>query len=356
MPATIGDVARRAGVGVGTVSRVLNDRPKVGAETRARVLAAIAELDYVPSETARTLSWGRSKTVAVVSVHLVIPSVIERIRGIEQALTVAGLDLMIRNVETVDRRDEVVRQMARTDRVDGAVFISIAPRNDELAQIRRSGLPIVLIDANHRSVPRVVCDDVAGGRIAAGHLLDLGHTRIGFVGDPPRSDLGVPSSQLRLQGARETLAERGLDIPPDRVVHGEHSRAGGQRSALKILSGPKPPTAIITANDTLAFGVLAAARELGLDVPRDLSVVGYDDVEAADLVRLTTVHQPLQESGTEAVRRLLALLDGTDKGPLRSLLPVHLVVRETTGPPPARNGSRRTARASRPGRAGSRSV
>ncbi|WP_169789899.1 LacI family DNA-binding transcriptional regulator [Actinoplanes subtropicus] len=336
MPTTIGDVARRAGVGVGTVSRVLNNQPKVGPETRARVLAAIAELDYVPSATARQLSLRRTNTIAVASIHIVIPSVIERIHGIERALTAAGLDLIIRNVETVERRNEAVREIARTDRIDGAIFISLAPGAEELARIRRSGLPVVLIDAHHRSVPRVVSDDVEGGRLVGRHLLELGHTRIGFVGDPPRPALGVQSSRMRLRGVIEALQERGLGIAPEHIVEGEHSRAGGQDSARTILSRPDPPTAIVAANDTLAFGVLAAARERGLDVPRDLSVVGYDDIDAADLVQLTTMHQPLRESGTEAVRRLLAILDGTDNGPLRSVLPVHLVKRGTTAPAPER--------------------
>ncbi|WP_159064259.1 LacI family DNA-binding transcriptional regulator [Streptomyces canus] len=333
MSATIADVARRAGVGVGTVSRVLNDRPKVGAQTRARVLAAIEELKYVPSETARRLSLRRTQTIAVVSVHLVIPSVIERIHGIERSLTAAGLDMIIRNAETVERRDEVVREIARAGRVDGAIFISVAPQGEGQEEISASGLPVVLIDARRPGVPHIVCDDVEGGRIAGRHLLELGHTRIGFVGDPPSPRLGVRSSRTRLRGVTEALQECALRIDPSHIAEGEHSRLGGQQSARKILSGANPPTAIVAANDTLAFGVLQAARDLGLEVPGDLSVLGYDDIDAADLVQLTTIHQPLRESGTEAVRRLLAAIDGTGKGPLRTVLPVHLIVRGTTGPP-----------------------
>ncbi|MDQ1248019.1 MAG: LacI family transcriptional regulator [Actinomycetota bacterium] len=334
MAATIADVARRAGVGVGTVSRVLNNRPKVRPATRARVLTAIEELDYVPSETARRLSLGRTQTIAVLSIHLVIPSVIERIRGIESSLTAAGLDMIIRNVETVDRRAQAIRDMSRAERVDGAIFISIGPDPDEYAQIRASGVPVVLVDAHHPELPSVVSDDVEGGRIAGRHLLDLGHTRLGFVGDPPNPSLGVRSSRMRLQGVTEALKERGLRIDPSHIVEGEHSRAEARRSALTILSAPDPPTAVVAANDTLAFGVLHAARDLGLSVPGGLSVIGYDDIDAADLVGLTTVHQPLQETGTEAARRLLALIDGTGTGPSRTTLPVHLTVRETTGPPP----------------------
>lgn len=334
MATTIADVARRAGVGIGTVSRVLNDRPKVGAQTRARVLAAIAELDYVPSANARRLSWGRTRTVAVVSTHLVIPSVIERVRGIEQSLTRAGLDLMIRNVETKERRDDVVREMARTDRIDGAIFISLAPDRDEYEQFKRSGVPLVLVDAHHRSIPRIVCDDVEGGRLAGEHLVRLGHTRVVFLGDPPRPRLGVRSSSTRLDGASAALADAGLQLRAAHVTDVQRARHEARELTRALLAEPEHPTAIIAANDTLAFGALEAARDLGLEVPGDLSVVGYDDVEAADLLRLTTVHQPLYETGVLAVERLLAVIEGTWKGPLRTVLPVHLVERTTTGPAP----------------------
>lgn len=335
MAPTIADVARRAGVGVGTVSRVLNDRPKVGAETRARVLAAIAELDYVPSETARRLSSGRTRTIAVVTTHLVAPSVVERVRGIEQSLTRAGLDLMIRNVETRERRDDVVREIVRTDRIDGAILISVSPDRAELSQIQRSRLPVVLVDAHNRSLPRIVCDDLEGGRIAATHLVDLGHRRVAFIGDPPRPSLGVRSSSMRRDGVEEVLAASGLQLRMGHILEVQMSRREAREMALSMLGLPDRPTAVIAANDTLAFGVLEAARDLGLSVPTDLSVIGYDDIETADLLRLTTIHQPLYESGVLAVSRLLEAVDGVVQGPLRTVLPVHLVQRATTGVAPS---------------------
>jgi DNA-binding LacI/PurR family transcriptional regulator len=318
---TIADVARRAGVGVGTVSRVLNDRPKVGAGTRTRVLAAIAELDYVPSANARRLSSGRTQTVAVVTTHLVAPSVVERVRGIEQSLTRAGLDLMIRNVETKQRRD-------------GAILISISPDRAELAQIQRSRLPVVLVDAHSRSLPRIVCDDLEGGRIAATHLVDLGHTRVAFIGDPPRPSLGVRSSSMRRDGVEAVLAARGLQLRTGHILEVQLSRREARELAMSMLGGPDRPTAVMAANDTLAFGVLEAARTLGLAVPDDLSVIGYDDIETADLLGLTTIHQPLYETGVLAVNRLLEAVAGEARGPLRTVLPVHLVQRRTTGAAP----------------------
>ncbi len=335
MPANIGDVARRAGVGVGTVSRVLNSRPNVDPSTRARVLTAIEELDYVPSATAQRLSLGRTQSIAVVTLHLTRPSVVERLRGIELALVEAALDMLVLNVETPERRDAVLRSVARPERIDGVIMVSVAPHDTEIARVRRSGLPVVLIDAHHRHLPRVVCDDVGGGAMAAKHLLELGHTRIGFIGDEPRPILGVPSSRMRLRGAMFALREHGLAMRPDHVVELEHSRQAAQAAAETLLSSSAPPTAIIAANDTLAIGILEAVRRLGVDVPGELSVIGYDDIEAADFMGLTTIHQPLRESGVRAVERLVGMIAGQPSGPLREVLPVTLVRRRTVGPAPS---------------------
>jgi DNA-binding LacI/PurR family transcriptional regulator len=333
---TIGDVARRAGVGRGTVSRVLNHRPNVDPETRARVQAVIDELDFVPSTAARRLSLGRSQTVAVVVPFLARPSSVERVRGIESALVTAGLDMMAMNVESAARRDAILRDIARPERIDGLVLVSIAPHEDELARIALTGLPVVLVDAHHRRLPRVVTDDVGGGRIAAQHLLGLGHRRLGFVGDAPRPGFGFASSRLRLRGVEQALRTEGLAIREEDVVLAEHGRAPARASAASLLGRPDRPTAIIAASDTEAMGVLQAAADLGLSVPGDLSVIGCDDIEAAEVLGLTTVRQPLFETGERAARRLVDRIAGRDDGPLRDVLPVTLVVRRTTGTPARR--------------------
>ena len=335
MPVTIGDVAKRAGVGRGTVSRVLNNRPNVDPGTRARVQAVIDELDFVPSTAARRLSLGRSQTVAVVVPFLTRPSVAERLRGIESGLVAAGLDMMAMNVESAARRDAILREIARPERIDGLILVSIAPHEDELTRIVGTGLPVVLVDAHQRRLPRVVTDDVGGGRIAAGHLLGLGHRRLGFVGDVPRPGFGFASSRLRLRGVEQALRAEGLAMREEDIGLAEHSRASARASAMAILSRAERPTAIVAASDTEAMGVLEAASALGLSVPGDLSVVGYDDLEAADFVGLTTVRQPLFETGEHAVRRLVHRIAGDDDQPLREVLPVMLIVRRTTGAPGA---------------------
>ncbi len=335
MRVTIGDVAKQAGVGRGTVSRVLNNRPNVDPETRARVQAVIDELDFVPSTAARRLSLGRSQTVAVVVPFLTRPSAVERLRGIEAALVAAGLDMIAMNVESAGRRDAILRDIARPERIDGLILVSIAPSEEELDRISGTGLPVVLVDAHHRRLTRVVTDDVAGGRIAAQHLLALGHRRIGFVGDVPRPGFGFASGRLRLRGVEQALRAHGLAIREVDIGLAEHGRASARQSAASILGLPERPTAIVAASDTEAMGVLQAAAELGIVVPGDLSVIGYDDIEVADFLGLTTIRQPLFETGERAVRRLVDIIAGKDDGPLRDVLPVTLVERRTTGVPPA---------------------
>lgn len=330
MPATIGDVARLAGVGRGTVSRVLNDRPNVDPGTRERVQRAIDELDFVPSATARRLSLGRTHTIVVVGPFLTRPSIVERLAGIGSALAGAGLDAISTSVESLDRRAAVIHDAARPERADGLIIIHIAPTSDEADRIMSSGMPCVLIDAHHRRLPRVVVDDVQGGHLAAQHLLELGHRRIAFIGDVPLPGFGFSSTRLRLRGVVRTLRDAGMELPEARIALGEHSRAGARASTLRLLDGPLPPTAIIAASDTEAMGVLEAARLRGLRVPEHLSVIGYDDIDVADFIGLTTVRQPLFETGIRAVHRLQALIGGGDPRPLREVLPVELVIRSTT--------------------------
>lgn len=335
MAITIADVARLAGVGRGTVSRVLNDRANVDPATRARVLAAIKSLDFVPNQTARRLSLGRTQTVAVILPFLTRPSAVERLRGIELTLASAGYDLIVFNVETVERRDAVFGDLPRPERVDGLIIVSLSPHAEELDRLDKSGLPTVLVDAHHRALPRVVADDVLGGRLAAQHLIGLGHRRISFIGDIPRTPLAFTSSRLRLTGVRRAIAGAGLRLPSSLIAIGDHSRRRASELAVRMLTSSHPPTGIVCASDTQAAGVLEAAASLGLSVPADLSVIGYDDLELADHLGLTTIHQPLFESGVRAVQRLLRILDGGPSEPAREVQDISLVVRRSTAPPRA---------------------
>ena len=332
MSVTISDVARLAGVGRGTVSRVLNERANVDAATRSRVLAAIRELDFVPSPTARRLSLRRTQTIAVILPFLTRPSVVERLRGIEFAIVSADYDMIVFNIETAERRDAVFRDLPRAERVDGLIIVSLSPHASELERIQRSGLPTVLVDAHHRELPRVVADDVLGGRLATEHLIELGHRRIGFIGDVPRVPLAFTSSRLRLSGYRRAMGRARLATPEGLIAMGAHSRHRASELAHRMLGGRRPPTAIVCASDTQAAGAIEAASALGMVIPDDLSVTGYDDLELADHLSLTTIHQPLFESGVRAVQRLLVGIDEGPMTPLREVQQISLVVRRSTAP------------------------
>lgn len=331
--ATIRDVAKIAGVGIGTVSRVLNDSPDVSERTRLKVLSAIEALDYTPNPIARRLSLGKTLTVGVIAPFFTRPSVVERLRGIENVLGASEYDLIVFNVETVARRDAYFRDVPRRERVDGLLIISLLPDEEDVQRLRRAQMPVVLVDISHPAFSRVSIDDVAGGRLAAEHLLALGHRRIGFVSDYEDPSFDFTANNRRLQGFRTALEAAGIAWDYRYHAAGRHSLASAREMAHRLMQLPAPPTAIFAASDTLAFGVLEAVQEMGLTVPDEVSVIGYDDIEVAEYLQLTTIRQSLFESGVKGGRLLLREIRLPPSTPEEILLPTELVVRETTAPP-----------------------
>ena len=336
-PATISDVAARAGVGVGTVSRVLNGRSNVSPVTRAKVLDAIEALKYRPSPLARNLSLRRTHVIGVVVPFFTSPSAVERVRGIASVLAASPYDLMLFDIESEDRREHAFRIFDRGDRSDGLLLLSLVPPEDEVERLHSARLPCVLVDAPHPAFPSFVIDDVRGGELATSHLVELGHRRIAFVGDKPPDPFRFTSSRDRTRGYERALAQAGIEPRPEFVREGTHSHHIARSIAIDVLRLPQRPTAVFAASDVQALGVLEAARILGLRVPEELSVVGFDDIEVAAHVGLTTVRQPLYESGRRGAELLLRMLSGEEpRGEPRSeQLPVELVVRSTTAAPAA---------------------
>jgi LacI family transcriptional regulator len=330
---TIAEVAVQAGVGSSTVSRVLNGG-QVSSKARARVLAVMEELDYRPRASARSLVTGATGTLALVIPFFTHPSAIERVRGVLAAVGDTDYELVVCNVASPAHRDEYLGRRAPFDRSDGMLLVSLAPTDGEAEAYLRAGAPVVLLDAFHPMLPSVRTDDVAGGMLATRHLIELGHERIAFVGDRPDPGFGFVSSDRRREGYRRALAEAGLEASGELEREGPHGRPVAHRLTRELLSLPEPPTAIFAASDTQALGVLEAAGFEGFGVPDDLSVVGFDDVEVAAYVGLTTVHQPLADSGRRGVERLVAALDGADDGAQDERLELRLEVRRTTAPPP----------------------
>jgi DNA-binding LacI/PurR family transcriptional regulator len=330
--ATIADVAQRAGVGVSTVSRVLNDG-QVSAPARARVLSAMSDLGYRPRASARALASGSTHTLGMVIPFFTHPSAVERVRGVLAAVDEAPFDIVVCNVGDPAQRDEYLGRLAPLDRSDGLLVVSLAPTDEEAEAFLAAEAPIVLVDAYHPRLPSIVVDDVRGGRLATEHLIELGHERIAFVGDTADPGFGFVASERRREGYRAALEAAG--IPPSEELQrcGPHGRRVAHRLTRELVSLPEPPTAIFAASDTQALGVLEAAQAEGFDVPGDLSLVGFDDLEVAPYLGLTTVAQPLYESGRRGLERLLEVLADEDDGPVTEELELRLVVRRTTAPP-----------------------
>ena len=332
---TIRDVARHAGVSVATASRALNPNGVVNLQTRQRILTVMEELGFTPSPAARRLSLGRTLTVGVVVSFLTRPQAAERLRGVDAVLGDSEFDLVIYNVESVQKRNHYLDTLAQSQRTDGLLVMSLPPRPEAVDVLTRAPVPVVFIDVHTPSIeamPRVIGDDEAGGAMAASHLLDLGHREIAFIGDALEDPFGFTSSTDRETGFRRELAASGVVIPPDRIGHGAHGRYEARDLARRMLTDDDRPTAIFAASDTQAFGVVAAARDLGLGVPDDLSVIGYDDIEAADYVGLTTIRQQLFESGRRGAEILLTEIEGRSPEPAIAQLEPELVARATTAP------------------------
>jgi DNA-binding LacI/PurR family transcriptional regulator len=327
---TIADVAADAGVGVGTVSRVLNGSDQVRESTMRAVLDSIERLGYRPSHAAAALVRGTPHTVALIVAHMTRPSAVVRVASALAVLEDQGYDTIVCNVDSAAERDRHLEALLPTHRADGVLAICLPLSRGQLGQFARAGVALVSVDAANPGVPQTVVDNMAGGRLAGGHLIGLGHRRIAFVGDMPPAGLGFTSSADRLRGYKQALAAAGIDVETGLIRRGPHDAAVAAEHAAQLLKSPDPPSAIFAASDTQAIGVLAAADRLGVAVPGQLSVVGFDDIESAAFLNLSTIRQPLARSGTEGAQRLCALLRGERVWPLRQELPIELMARGTS--------------------------
>jgi LacI family transcriptional regulator len=333
MAAGIRDVAARAGVGVGTVSRVINGNPGVSDATRIRVRRAIEALGYRPNLRARALSTGRTQTIGAIVPFFTHPSAVERLRGVVAGLEPSSYDIVLFNVGTTEQRARHLEAFGAAERVDGLLLVSLRPTDDEVAHFAAAGVPLVLVDAEHPALARVVSDDVEGGRLATEHLIALGHERIAFLGDLPDPAGRFVASDRRRLGWEEALRGAGLLPHPALVALGSHDRAAARAATRRLLGLARPPTAIFAASDTQALGVLEAAGAQGAEVPGDLSVIGFDDLEFATHVGLSTVRQPLFESGVAGAQLLLRALDGDGEGAEERPMGLEVVGRRSTARP-----------------------
>lgn len=331
--ATIYDVAVRAGVSIATVSRVLNGSDRVSDDARARILAAVDQLGYVPKIEARTRARKQIGRIGVLTPHFTADSFVDRLRGVAAALVGLPYELVVYDVTTQAQRDRYLSSLALNHQVDGLVVIGLPFDEAMEARLLTRELPVVQIMTRAQPFSCrfscLVVDDGAAGRIAAEHLLERGHRRLGFVGASIPPDFAADFGTTNLDGFRQTLALAGVPLPDAYVSLAPFGLEQARAQAHHLLDLPDPPTAIYTGSDTQAIGVLSAARQRGLAVPADLAVVGFDDIEIAEFIGLTTVGQPLKESGQHAVELLLGQLADPSAPPRQIDVPLRLRERLT---------------------------
>jgi LacI family transcriptional regulator len=324
--ASVKDVAATAGVSLGTVSNVLNRPGLVSSATRERVERAMADLGFVRNESARQLRAGQSRTLAYVMLDASNPFFTDVARGIEDAAELAELSLFLCNSDNRADREETHLALLQEQRVQGILVTPVGLGGKGIEDLTRRGTPVVLLDrgAGRRSLCSVVVDDHVGGQIAAAHLIERGHRHIAFVGGP----MEMPQVTDRLDGARKIIEAAGAVL--DVIETPALSVAAGRAAAARI---PGAASAVFCANDLLALGVLQAVTRAGMSVPRDLAIVGYDDIEfaAAAAVPLTSVRQPRHQLGRVAAELLFEEIEhGARHGHRQVVFQPELVVRASS--------------------------
>ena len=327
---TIYDVARLAGVSTATVSRALNGTGQIAASTRATIEAAVEQLGYRPNTIARSLVTKTTQTIALLLPDITNPFYAALVNGIQQTALSHGHTMLLCTTESDAEREEHYLRVLRAKQVDGALVDGLVLPPDRIARFVEDGFPIVCLDRDidSRSIPLVQVDNRLGGRIATGHLIDLGHTRIAHV--TGAGELGI--SDERLAGYRDALSGAGLPVDFQLVEEGRFTDDGGHDAARRLLEREPGVTAIFAANDLSALGVLNAVAEAGKRVPDDVSVVGFDDLHLSAYTAppLTTIRQPAVEIATLATEILIGLTKGREVEEMRHLLEPELVIRAST--------------------------
>jgi LacI family transcriptional regulator, galactose operon repressor len=323
------DIAEAAGVTIATASRSLNGNYGVHRLTRERVLQVAARLNYRPNRLARSLVTGRSHMLGLILSDIRNPFFADVARGAEDTAYTAGCDVVLCNSDLDPEKQRHYIDSLMGKNVDGIIMNSVRTLDEaEQRRLAESGVPVVLLNSSPRKTPfsTVSADNERGGRLAAEYLIGLGHRSLAHLSGPRHHGNLTQRAQGFLRAAREASKDASV-----RVVHGGHTLDGGYAMSRKLFREHPEVTAIFAGNDAVAFGVLKAARESGVRVPQDVSLVGFDNVEFATMVHppLTTIHQAKYEMGEAAVSILLRLAKRKDRNPEDRVLGVELIERES---------------------------
>ncbi len=327
----IADVARQAGVSPSTVSHVINASRFVRDETRERVLSAMRELNFQPNAVARNLRTKRTQMIALVIPDITNPYFPEVARGVQDAAEENDYVVVLCNSDRTLSREVRLLNTLRQQRVEGVILNPSEVTREDLHRLRDVGISVVLIGSqiDDPEFDLVMVDNVQGACDAVKHLIELGHRRIGLVGGPRTTSSGIQ----RYQGYVRGLNEHGLAVDDDLIAECDFTYEGGHECMTRLLAH-RPPTAVFVANDVMALGAMTAVEEVGLTIPDDVSLVGFDDIPEASRAKLTTIAQPKYQTGVEATRLLFERAKYGHVWRRKKVVLEHkLVVRSSTAPP-----------------------
>ena len=334
MSATIGDVAQRAEVSVATVSRALRGLPNVAPATRARVIAAAQELHYVPDPQASRLAAGRSRTIGVVVPRIGQWYYASLLDAVDSLVGSAGYDLLPFTLTDPRARASFLESMPFRKRVDGLIVGDVPMTDDELGRMAQADIPIVTVGLRTQAFSSLTVDNLRGSRLATEHLIGLGHERLGFIGGHQPEPFDFPIPRLRREGFERAMHDRGLVVVDQWMADAQLSAAGGVDAMTVVMHADDRPTGLVVMADEMAIGAMQVAHDLGLRIPEDLSIVGFDDHDLAEYLGLTTVRQDVQAQGRAAAGWILeAVMTPGDREIHHEVLSTRLVVRRSTSAP-----------------------
>ena len=323
---TIYDVAKAAGVSIATVSRVLNYPRKVNATTRAAVMQAIDALGYIPKAESRARALMETRRIGVIIPFFTVPSFVQRLRGIAAVLNKNDYEMVIYPVDSRSREKSYLETLPIRKTLDGLIIVSQVFDESVSHRLIENRMEAVLIEFFEQNFSTLEIDDATGGYMAANYLINKGHRRLAFIGGKEHPEFGVDPIVKRMQGFQKAVKEAGLQVHEDHTY--EYVYDPGQMLRNWIAQDSNP-LAIFAATDLQAIALIREARVMGLKVPEDLAIIGFDNIDMAEYFGLTTVHQPLDESGKIAANLLISRLMDPSQSIQHIQLPLKIIERET---------------------------
>ena len=328
---TIYDVARLAGVSSATVSRFLNEPDRVAQEKRERIQAAITELNFVPKADAVAKARSAYRKIGVVAPFFTQPSFMERLRGIAAVLSAEHYELVVYSIDTMEDLVNYVQMLVNTQRLDGLILLCVQLPADVLDLLRGASFPVCFVENEYEDFDCVVVHNLQGGQKAAQFLCEKGCKKPGFIGEKSMLEYAVNATEERLRGFKFYCANNGIVIPENHIWLGEFSEGSLDEGITKFLEQEDLPDGIFCSSDVIAARLIRIALTKGISVPRQIRVIGFDNIDIAEYIGLTSVNQNLEESGRMAARLILMRIKDRERGSVVMKVPLSVIERETTG-------------------------